>query len=248
MQSRVSPVLRALGVVVTIVTPCAALIAVAEQPAHSQGLAVVSSPTPPAVVSAVPAYAPAASQAEAAVVDAARLLGIPLVRTPRFPSVSPVAFFCASALADRQFVPRLRAFVNAGGRALVTSRLASHLGRLPSEHADHVFILPSRQGAATVLALPQAQVDRLRNFVLYPLGLRMEAPPRVSLTLIGDDALVLENRNPFIAGVKLTFLATRWPMIYALATDSAEVPLIGSSVALQAPPKATQHFRIVSRP
>jgi hypothetical protein len=180
-------------------------------------------------------------------VDAARLLGIPLVQASRFPSASPVAFFYAAALADRQFVPRLRAFVSAGGRALVTSRLASRLGSLPSERAERIFILPSSQGAASVLALPQAQVDSLRNFVLHPLGLRMEAPPHVALRLVGGDELVLENRNPFVAGVKLTFLASRFPTIYALETDSSEVPLAGTTIALQTPPKTTQQFRIVSR-
>src|SRR5262249_23758348 len=153
---------------------------------QAQRQAATARPAP----SAVPAYAPAGSQAEAGIVDAAQLLGIPLVQTPRFPSTSPVAFFSTAALADRQLVPRLRAFVTAGGRALVTSRLASRLGRLPSERAEHIFILPSTQGAASVLGLPQAQVDGLRNFVLHPLGLRMEAPPRVALRLIGSDGLV----------------------------------------------------------
>src|SRR5207245_740434 len=65
----------------------------------------------------VPAYAPTASNAEAEVIEAARWLGIPVVRTPLFPSASPVAFFCACALSDRQFPHRLRAFVSGGGRA-----------------------------------------------------------------------------------------------------------------------------------
>jgi hypothetical protein len=33
----------------------------------------------------------------------------------------------------------------------------------------------------------------------------------------------------------------------ALKGDGAEVPLLGSTVALQAPPKATPRFQIVSR-
>lgn len=190
---------------------------------------------------------PPASQAEADVMDAARLLGIPLVRTSRFPVGSPVAFFNASALAERPFPQRLRAFVLGGGRALLTSRLANRLGRLPSEFADRIFVLPSRNGPAGVLALPQVQVDRLRNFALYPLGLRMEAPPRVSLTLDGQDALVLENRNPFAAGMKLTFLEPKWPAVRALATGKMEIPLVGSSVTFQAPPHTIQRFQVVSR-
>jgi hypothetical protein len=195
----------------------------------------------------VPAYVPGGSQAEAEVIEAARLLGIPVVRAAQFPSGSPVAFFCATALSDRQLPQRLRSFVSAGGRALVTSRVAGHLGRLPSDFAAQIFVLPSDSGPAGVLALPQAQVDQLRNFVLYPLGLRMEAPPRVSLTLLGRRALVVENHNPYAAGVKLTFIPDKWPTIQCLASEGAELPLRGSSIALQTPPKAAERFQIVTR-
>jgi hypothetical protein len=90
-------------------------------------------------------------------------------------------------------------------------------------------------------------VDRLRNFMLFPLGLQMEAPPRVSLVLVGHEALVIENQNPFAAGIRLTFLPAKWPAIESLSNGSRDVPLSGSTVSLQAPPKAVQRFRIVTR-
>jgi hypothetical protein len=210
-------------------------------PAHPSSLNPHPSPT------AVPAYAPDGSRAEVEVIEAARLIGIPVTRAARFPSDSPVAFFCASALSDRQLPQRLRSFVSAGGRALVTSRVASRLGRLPSDFAGRLFVLPSDNGPAGVFRLPQAQVDRLRNFVLYPLGLRMEAPPRVSLTLLGRRVLVVENHNPYAAGVKLTFIPDKWPAIQCLSSEGAELPLVGRSIALQTPPKAAERFQIVSR-
>lgn len=211
------------------------------QALHSTGLNLHPSPT------GVPAYAPPASRAEAAVIEAARLIGIPVVRAPQFPAGSPVAFFCASALSDRQFSQCLRGYVASGHRALITSRLARHLGRLPSEFAGRIFILPSERGPAAVLALPQAQVDQLRNFALFPLGLRMEAPPRVSLTLMGRQALLVENHNPYAAGIKLTFLPDKWPTIQCLASQGAELPLMGSTIALQTPPDAVERFRIVAK-
>jgi hypothetical protein len=184
---------------------------------------------------------------ETEVIDAARLLGIPLARTQQFPAASPSAFFCAAALADPQFPRQLRSYVAGGGRALLTSRLAAHLGRLPSQFADRIWILPSQGGTRTVLSLPQSQVDPLRNFVLTPLGLRMEAPPRVALTLLDRTALIVDNRNAFAAGVKLTFLAAKWPDVRALSGESGEIPLSGSTVALQAPPKAAQRFQVICR-
>jgi hypothetical protein len=202
---------------------------------------------PQSLTAAVPAFAPPASGTETEVIDAARLLGIPLVRTQHFPTASPSAFFCAAALGDPDFPRHLRSFVAGGGRALLTSRLAGHLGRLPSQFADRIWILPSQGGTRTVLSLPQSQVDPLRNFVIYPLGLRMEAPPRVALTLLGHGALVLDNHNSFAAGVKLTFLTAKWPAVRALIGDGGEMPLSGSTIALQALPRAAQTFQIVSR-
>lgn len=204
----------------------------------------IDAQNPPTIV---PTYVPAGSRAEADVVEATRLIGIPVVRTSQFPAVSPVAFFCTAAMADRQFPGRLRAYVGAGSRALVTSRLADRLGRLPSQFAGRIFILPSGHGRVTVLSLPQAQVDRLRNFALYPLGLRVQAPPRVALTLEGREALVLENQNPYAAGVRITFLTGKWPAVAGLSNRDARLPLVGSSVSLQAPPKSAQRFQIVSR-
>ncbi len=52
--------------------------------------------------STVPAYTPASSRSEAEVIEAARLIGIPVVRAARFPAGSPVAFFCAAALSPSQ--------------------------------------------------------------------------------------------------------------------------------------------------
>jgi hypothetical protein len=219
----------------------------AEQRAVTEPAVRAPASTPQAAPTGVPAYVPSPTGPELDVVNAARQLGIPLVNTSRFPSGSPVAFFCAASLTDRQLSQRLRSFVAGGRRALVTSRLAGRLGRLPSEFAERIFVLPSQNGARTVLALPQVQVDRLRNFTLFPLGLRMEAPPRVALSLIGREALVLENGNSFAAGVKLTFLANKWPAIQALSNDETEIPLTGSTVSLQAPPKVRQRFEIVSR-
>lgn len=231
----------AAGVALMGAAPIPVRAAAATQPARSRA----PQPPHPSAPSGVPAYVPGNSQAEAAIIDAARLIGIPVVRAARFPAGSPAAFFCAAALADRQFPHRLRTFVAAGGRALVTSRVAGRLGRLPSEFADRIFVLPAERGPAGVLALPQAQVDRLRNFMLFPLGLRMEAPPRVSLTLLGRQALVVENHNAYAAGVKLTFIPEKWPTIQCLSSEGSDFPLLGSSIALQTPPKAAERFQIV---
>src|SRR4051812_23320174 len=101
MRTQKSTIVGVMGAGLALIALGSPLFASANQPARSTSPAATNSQAQAAVPSAVPAYAPAASRAEADVVDAARLLGIPLVRTARFPSASPVAFFSAAALADR---------------------------------------------------------------------------------------------------------------------------------------------------
>src|SRR5260221_6103527 len=53
---------------------------------------------------------------------------------------------------------------------------------LPICYADRIFVLNTERGPDSILKLPQTTVDHLRNFILYPLGLRLMTPPRVAVT------------------------------------------------------------------
>ncbi len=81
----------------------------------------------------VPAYKPPSSDPgkEAYIFDRLGMLAIPLLPVAHFPEGSRVAAFAEHALADPNFVPELRSFLNAGGTALVSERLAHRLNADP---------------------------------------------------------------------------------------------------------------------
>jgi hypothetical protein len=200
----------------------------------------------------IPAYVPVGARANGddGVLDVVPLMAIPLVRTETFPGNAPAGFFSAHGLTDRQFVPRLRRFLDGGGRALITSQLASRLGSLPGRYADRVFILTTTNGTAGLMKLPQTTLDRVRNFILFPMGLYIQAPPRVVLTLYGQHELRVKNFNAFAAGLKVSFRRPIWPEITAIRTDDGEasIPVDFNLAQLQIAPRATRALQIVARP
>jgi hypothetical protein len=194
----------------------------------------------------VPAYQPVGAKTPAAGENATTLqvLGIPLVPTSQFPHGARSAVFTMASLADSQLAIQLRRFLASGSRALITGRLADRLGRLPSQYADRVYVLRGSQREQALTALPQDTVDGARNFLLHPMGLRIQAPPKVIFRIVGSDAIVVENTNAWAAGVKITFRRDRWPRLAALQSDGGSVPLQMNLATFQVPPKSARMFRV----
>jgi hypothetical protein len=199
----------------------------------------------------IAAYMPAGARGRGddGVLETVALMAIPLVRTSSFPNDAPAAFFSSHALADRQLVPRLRRFLAGGSRALITGRLAARLNGLPDRYADRVFVLSAPRGNAGLLSLPQTSLDRVRNFILFPMGLRIQAPPRVALAVYGQNELRVTNLNKYAAGLKLTFRRPIWPEISALRTadGATSVPVDFNLAQVQVAPGMTRSLRLVVR-
>jgi hypothetical protein len=197
----------------------------------------------------VPAYQPAGVKPAASGENptALAVLGIPLVPTARFPREARAAVFALPSLADRQFVPQLRRYLAAGGRALITGGLAQRLGRVPSQYADRVYVLRVTNGGKPLAALPQDVVDSARNFLISPLGLRIQAPPRVLFHFVGRDQILVENWNPWAAGVKINFRGDRWPGVSSLEFGAETVPVHVNLATFQVPPRSSQLLRVASR-
>jgi hypothetical protein len=194
----------------------------------------------------VPAYQPAGAKQTPAGENPAALevIGIPLVPTATFPHEARAAVFALPALGDRQFVPQLRRYLAGGGRALITGGLAQRLGRLPSQYADRIYVLRVMNDGRPLAALPQNTVDSARNFLLAPLGLRIQAPPRVLFHFVGRDRLLVENWNPWAAGVKINFRGDRWPGISSLQFGAENVPVHVNLATFQVPPRSSQMLRV----
>lgn len=76
----------------------------------------------------VPTYKPCNSVGEPYLPNYLGMVGIPIDLVPEFPTNSPVVFLTAASSYDPDLVPKVKKFVQAGGRAIATSALIETLG------------------------------------------------------------------------------------------------------------------------
>jgi hypothetical protein len=76
----------------------------------------------------VPAYKPCNSVGEPYLPNYLGMLGIPIDLVPEFPTHSPVVLLTAASRYDPDLVPKVKKFVQAGGRAIATTGLIEALG------------------------------------------------------------------------------------------------------------------------
>lgn len=161
----------------------------------------------------VAAYKPPNShpEQEPFVYDFVGMLGIPLVPCHEFPADAPAAFFPVHALKDPDFAGNLGKFIDASKPVLLTDGLARRLeGKLTLDRPN-VQILAVNGKPESLLALPQAGLDRIRKPLLEPLRTSFQAPNQVALYLFKDGSWVLENFNDQPADVVLNGTSVRVP-------------------------------------
>ncbi len=69
----------------------------------------------------VPCYLPSMAQGEDHVEDFLGMVGVPFEHTPDFPSTAKCLFLTVQAHKDPEIIEKLRAYISAGGKAVVTS-------------------------------------------------------------------------------------------------------------------------------
>lgn len=118
------------------------------------------------------------------------VLGIPL--TPETSVNKDAASLVGTRhlLYDEAMLNDFVAQLKAGKPTAITAGLAGELG----ERAEGALILPF-ESKLDLMTLPQEQLDKIRNHLLAPLGVQMNAPTRVAIYLYDEDLVVLENFN-----------------------------------------------------
>lgn len=102
----------------------------------------------------IPAYKPPSSDPgnESYIFDQIGMLAVPLLPMARFPEGARAALFTSHALEDTELVPKLSRFLNAGGTALVSERLAHRLNADPRLAVAAPIELPKEKYLQTVHA------------------------------------------------------------------------------------------------
>jgi len=141
---------------------------------------------------------------ESYIYDFVGMMGIPLVPTATVDPQAPAAFYPVHVVKGPDFVAKFRRMLAAEKPVLITDGLA---GRIPMDRRarPNLRILKVGGSPKRLLDLGREEVNAIRNPLLKPFGLQMDAPNKVALYLFGDDVLAVENFNDEPVMVTLTF-------------------------------------------
>ena len=187
---------------------------------------------------------------EARVFDFVGMLGIPLDPRPGIDTTARSAFFSVHALKDPDLKRKLSTMVSDGAQVLLTSNLADALGKDLDRTRPNVHVIDIKYKSAAegqrgpldwdaFMAMPQADLDRLRDAMLAPLGATFRAPAKVALYLIGRSAVV-ENFNDEPIDASLTMAHMRGARgVLTLPVDaSVKCDVEENTATLRLPPRS----------
>jgi len=158
---------------------------------------------------------------EAYVYNFLGMLGLPLVPTEQIDMNANAAFFPVHILKDPTYKEKMDKFLSDGKPVLITDGLASQIENL--DQYDNLQILNVKGNPRDILRLSRSEVSDMRNKMLKPFGIKFDAPAMVSLYLMGDDLIIIENFKDESVAVSLETEFSMKPAIELVLPSSETV-------------------------
>jgi len=119
------------------------------------------------------------------------MLGLPLVPAEKIDMNAEAAFFPVHILKDPEFLTKLEKFKEENIPVLVTDGLAGQIQDI--DQYDNIQVLDVIGNPRNILRLGREELNNMRKPMLKPFGITFDAPAMVSLYLMGDDLVIIEN-------------------------------------------------------
>ena len=119
------------------------------------------------------------------------MLGLPLVPKGQIDMNANAAFFPIHIIKDPEYQNKIESFIQDGKPVLITDGLASQIQDIDMH--ENVQVLQVNGNPRDVLRLGRDELNEMRKPLLKPFGISFDAPAMVSLYLMGDDLIVIEN-------------------------------------------------------
>ncbi len=162
---------------------------------------IVQGKTPVGIAAPKPPNSPA--DGNEYVYDYVGLLGMPLVPAVEIRTDAPALFLPVQAAHDPDLVAKMKSLLAEGKPVLLTSQLAERLSGRIDLSAPGVQILSVPADPWKLMDMPAADLQRVRDRMTEPLGVRIEARTRVSVYLFQEHLLAAENFNDAPAEVRI---------------------------------------------
>ena len=123
------------------------------------------------------------------------MLGLPLIPGHELTSSDPSVIYTTHALKDPSFSSKLYSVLNSGKQVAVTEELANRLSDQTLLENKNLMVFKSGDDPKKFLKMTKEEIQPLRDRLLAPLGIKFNAPVKVSFYLLGDSHIVIENFN-----------------------------------------------------
>jgi hypothetical protein len=123
------------------------------------------------------------------------MLGLPLVPDDQINTNASSAIFTVHSLKEPGFSGKLDGMLMAGKQVVITDGLARLLSNQSLLENKNLMVLKVGGDPKKLLKLSREELKPLRDKLLSPLGMKFDAPNKVSLYLLGSNYVVIENFN-----------------------------------------------------
>jgi hypothetical protein len=123
------------------------------------------------------------------------MLGLPLVPAAEIDEKSESAIFTVHSLKEPGFSGKLQRMLDSGKPVVITDGLAVLLSNQSLLTNKNLLVLKTGDDPKNLLKLTREELKPIRDKLMAPLGMKFDAPNKVSLYLMGDNILIIENFN-----------------------------------------------------
>ena len=173
------------------------------------------------------------------------MLGLPLIPAHSIDEGAKSAIFTVHAIKDPEISKKIHNSLNSGNRVLITDGLAKLLTNQVLLEHKNLTILKVAEDPKSLLDLKRQELKMIRDKLMSPLGLKFDAPNKVSLYLPGGNLVIIENFNDEKVEVAVEFPAVNDFKIVLTLPQSGTANLLGNeskSLKMGIPPRSLVAF------
>lgn len=145
--------------------------------------------------------------ADAYIYNFAGMIGLPLVPREKIDMDARAAFFPVQILKDPEWRSKLDQLLADNKPVLITDGLSDYIEDI--DQKEHLHVLNVNMDPKNLVRMDREALKSVRDPLLAPFGVSFDAPSMVSLYLMGDDLIVIENFRDEPVDVSLE---TEFPM------------------------------------
>jgi len=186
---------------------------------------------------------------EDGIYDYPGILGLPIVPAAEIPEVADAVFLPTQALGDPDCIEKIKRLIAAQTPILMTDGLASRLEGEVDLDAECIEILEANGEPYSLREIPTDRLARIREHMLTPLGVALDAPRLISLYLLGHEYVAIESFRDEPAEIKLRIEGMNDATVeLAMPEDqSVEAKRASESVTLALPARTLALLRVTCR-